>query len=41
VQDVNRLLKGYEQAKKMIKKMGRIQKGLMKMGGSKWRQLSD
>ncbi len=37
VQDVNRLLKGFEQARKMIKRMGRFQKGIMKMGGSAWR----
>jgi signal recognition particle subunit SRP54 len=38
VQDVNRLLKGFEQARKMMKRMGKLQKGLMKMGGISWRQ---
>ena len=37
VQDVNKLLKGFEQAKKMMKNMGKIQKGLMRMGGVRWR----
>jgi len=36
VQEVNRLLKGFEQAKKVIKKMGKFQKGLMKVGGFSW-----
>ena len=36
VQDVNKLLKGFEQAKKMMKNMGKMQKGLMRMGGLKW-----
>ncbi len=36
VQDVNKLLKGFEQAKKMMKNMGKMQKGLMRMGGIKW-----
>jgi signal recognition particle subunit SRP54 len=36
VVDVNKLLKGFEQAKKMMKNMGKIQKGLMRMGGLKW-----
>ncbi len=37
VQEVNRLLKGFEQARKMMKNMGKFQKGLMRMGGSAWR----
>ncbi len=37
VQDVNKLLKGFEHAKKMMKNMGKIQKGLMRMGGVRWR----
>jgi len=37
VADVNKLLKGFEQARKMMKNMGKIQKGLMRMGGLKWR----
>jgi len=36
VQDVNKLLKGFEQAKKMMKNMGKTQKALMRMGGLKW-----
>ncbi len=37
VQDVNKLLKGFEHAKKMMKNMGKMQKGLMRMGGVRWR----
>jgi signal recognition particle subunit SRP54 len=37
VADVNKLLKGFEQARKMMKNMGKIQKGLMRIGGLKWR----
>jgi signal recognition particle subunit SRP54 len=37
VQEVNRLLKGFEQARKLVRKMGKFQKGLMKMGGISWR----
>jgi signal recognition particle subunit SRP54 len=36
VQEINRLLKGFEQARKMMKRMGKFQKGMMKMGGSAW-----
>jgi signal recognition particle subunit SRP54 len=36
VVDVNKLLKGFEQAKKMMKNMSKWQKGLMRMGGFKW-----
>ncbi len=36
VPNVNKLLKGFEQAKKMMKNMGKMQKGLMRMGGMKW-----
>jgi len=36
VQDVNKLLKGFDQAKKMMKNMGKMQKSLMRMGGFKW-----
>ena len=37
VQEINRLLKGFEQARKVIKKMSKFQKGLMSMGGFSWR----
>jgi len=37
LQEVNRWLKGFQQARKMIKRMGKVQKGLMSMGGSTWR----
>ncbi len=37
VQDVNRLLKGFEQARKVVKRMGKFQKGMMRMGGLTWR----
>ena len=37
VQEVNRLLKGFEQARKMMKKMGKFQKGVLRMGGLAWR----
>lgn len=36
VQEINRLLKGFEQARKMMKRMGKFQKAMMKMGGSAW-----
>ncbi len=36
VQDVNKLLKGFDQAKKMMKNMSKMQKGLMRLGGFKW-----
>jgi signal recognition particle subunit SRP54 len=34
--DVNKLLKGFEQAKKMMKNMSRMQKGMLRLGGLKW-----
>ena len=37
VQEVNRFLKGFEQARKAMKRMGKLQKGLMRMGGLPWR----
>jgi signal recognition particle subunit SRP54 len=37
VQEVNRLLKGFEQARKMMRNLGKFQKGLMRMGGLSWR----
>ncbi len=36
VQSVNKLLKGFEQAKKMMKNMSKMQKGMLKLGGFKW-----
>jgi signal recognition particle subunit SRP54 len=36
IQDVNKLLKGFEQAKKMMKNMSRMQKGMLRLGGLKW-----
>jgi len=33
VQAVNKLLKGFEQAKKMMKNMSKMQKGMLKLGG--------
>ena len=38
VQAVNKLLKGFEQAKKMMKNMSRMQKGMMRLGGFRWQQ---
>lgn len=37
VQEVNRLLKGLEQARKVMKKGGKVQKRLLRMGGVAWR----
>jgi signal recognition particle subunit SRP54 len=37
VQEINRLLKGFEQARKVIKRMGKFQKGLVSTGGFSWR----
>jgi len=37
VQEVNRLLKAFEQARKIINRMGKFQKGVMRMGGFSWR----
>lgn len=36
VHDVNKLLKGFEQAKKMMKNMSKMQKGMLRLGGMKW-----
>ena len=36
VQSINKLLKGFEQAKKMMKNMSKMQKGMLKLGGFKW-----
>ncbi len=33
IQSVNKLLKGFEQAKKMMKNMSKMQKGMLKLGG--------
>lgn len=37
IQEINRLLKGFGQAKKLVKKMSKFQKGAMSMGGFSWR----
>jgi signal recognition particle subunit SRP54 len=36
VHDVNKLLKGFEQAKRMMKDMSKMQKGMLRLGGLKW-----
>ena len=36
VQAVNKLLKGFDQAKKMMKNMSKLQKGMLRLGGFKW-----
>jgi signal recognition particle subunit SRP54 len=37
IQEINRLLKGFGQAKKIVKRMSKFQKGAMSMGGFSWR----
>jgi signal recognition particle subunit SRP54 len=36
IHDVNKLLKGFEQAKRMMKDMSKMQKGMLRLGGMKW-----